>query len=55
MADEAARSVATTYFEAWKAKDFDTMRALVAEDVRFEAPLATLVGAGDCPESYPRS
>jgi ketosteroid isomerase-like protein len=47
MADDAARSVATTYFDAWKAKDFDTMRSLVAEDVRFEGPLATLVGAED--------
>jgi hypothetical protein len=47
MADDAARSVAMTYFDAWKAKDFDTMRSLVAEDVRFEGPLATLEGAED--------
>ena len=46
MADEAA-NVATTYFDAWKANDFDTMRSLVAEDVRFEGPLATLEGAQD--------
>jgi hypothetical protein len=44
MPDEAA-NVATTYFEAWKANDFDTMRSLVADDVIFEGPLATLVGA----------
>ena len=44
MAHDAA-NVATTYFEAWKANDFDTMRSLVAEDVIFEGPLATLVGA----------
>ena len=46
MADDAAK-VATTYFDAWKANDFDTMRSLVAEDVMFEGPLATLEGAED--------
>ena len=46
MADDAA-NVATTYFDAWKVKDFDTMRSLVAQDVSFEGPLATLVGAED--------
>src|SRR5215208_7533869 len=46
MADDAA-NVATTYFDAWKANDFDTMHSLAAEDVRFEGPLATLEGAED--------
>jgi len=46
MADDAA-NVATIYFDAWKVKDFDTMRSLVAQDVSFEGPLATLVGAED--------
>ena len=46
MADDPA-SVATTYFDAWKANDFDTMRSLVADDVSFEGPLATLEGAED--------
>lgn len=46
MADDAA-NVATTYFDAWKASDFDTMRSLLAEDVRFEGPLATFEGAED--------
>jgi len=46
MADDAA-NVATTYFDAWKTNDFDTMRSLVAEDVSFEGPLAMLVGAED--------
>jgi hypothetical protein len=39
--------VATAYFDAWRANDFDTMRSLVADDVIFEGPLATLVGAED--------
>ena len=46
MPDDPA-SIATTYFDAWKANDFDTMRSLVADDVRFEGPLATLEGAED--------
>jgi ketosteroid isomerase-like protein len=46
MAHDAA-NVATAYFEAWKANDFHTMRSLVAEDVVFEGPLATLVGADE--------
>ena len=46
MADDPA-SVATTYFDAWKANDFDTMRSLVADDVSFEGPLATLEEAED--------
>jgi hypothetical protein len=46
MADEAAK-VATTYFDAWKVNDFDTMRSLVAEDVTFAGPLAQLEGASD--------
>jgi hypothetical protein len=45
MMAHGAANVATTYFEAWKADDFDTMRSLVADDVIFERPLATLVGA----------
>jgi|tagenome__1003787_1003787.scaffolds.fasta_scaffold19774490_1 hypothetical protein len=46
MAHDPA-TVATTYFDAWKAKDFDTMRSLLEDDVVFEGPLATLVGAED--------
>ena len=46
MAHDPA-NVATTCFDAWKANDFHTMRSMVAEDVSFEGPLATLVGAED--------
>ena len=53
MADDAA-SVATTYFDSWKANDFDTMRSLVADDVSFEGPLATLEGAKDYMEGIRR-
>ena len=46
MADDAAK-VAATYFDAWKANDFDTMRSLLADDVTFSGPLASLEGAED--------
>jgi len=46
MADDAAK-VATTYFDAWKVDDFDTMRSLGADDVTFAGPLARLRGAAD--------
>ena len=46
MAHDPA-NVATAYFDAWKANDFDTIRSLVTDDVRFEGPLATLEGAED--------
>lgn len=46
MADDAAK-VATSYFDAWKVNDFETMRSLVAEDVTFAGPLANLEGASD--------
>ncbi len=44
MADDATK-VATAYFDAWKANDFDTMRSLLADDVTFSGPLAQLEGA----------
>jgi hypothetical protein len=47
MAQEDAAKVATTYFEAWKVDDFDTMRSLVDEDITFAGPLAQLEGADD--------
>jgi hypothetical protein len=46
MADHPA-NLAAACFDAWKTDDFDAMRSLVAEDVRFEGPLATLEGAED--------
>jgi hypothetical protein len=46
MADDAAK-VASAYFDAWKANDFDTMRSLVDDDITFVGPLAQLEGAQD--------
>jgi hypothetical protein len=43
-----AGSVAAAYFEAWQARDFDRLRALLADDVVFDGPLAHLDNADDC-------
>ncbi|WP_316526843.1 nuclear transport factor 2 family protein [Kitasatospora brasiliensis] len=40
-----ARELAETYFSAWEAGDFDTLRGLLAEDVDFVGPLGTASGA----------
>lgn len=40
--------VADTYFTAWRGKDFDTLRSVLAEDVTFNGPLAQLEGADAC-------
>jgi hypothetical protein len=42
------RSVAATYFSAWKAKDFETFRSILADDVTFRGPLGTADGAEEC-------
>jgi ketosteroid isomerase-like protein len=41
-------SVAASYFKAWQARDFDGLRALLADDVTFDGPLAHLDNADDC-------
>ncbi len=46
MADDAAK-IATTYFDAWKDNDFNTMQSLVDDDVTFAGPLAQLNGVAD--------
>lgn len=40
--------VADTYFTSWRGKDFETLRSVLAEDVTFAGPLATLQGADAC-------
>jgi hypothetical protein len=41
-------SVATHYFEAWKGHDWDGLRAILADDVTFRGPLASIEGADEC-------
>ncbi len=40
--------VARTYFSAWRAKDFDTLGSLLADDVTFRGPLGTADDADSC-------
>ena len=42
-----SRTVAATYFRAWKERDFATLRGILADDVTFSGPLATLDNADD--------
>ena len=41
------RSVAGTYFRAWKDRDVTALRGILADDVTFAGPLATLDNADD--------
>jgi hypothetical protein len=43
-----AGSVAATYFESWRARDFDALRSILADGVTFDGPLAHLDNADDC-------
>jgi hypothetical protein len=42
------RGVATTYFESWNARDFDTLRSILADDVTFRGPLGEANNADEC-------
>ncbi|MFB7784556.1 nuclear transport factor 2 family protein [Streptomyces vinaceus] len=44
-ATRTARELAESYFTAWEAGDFETMRGLLAEDVDFVGALGTAQGA----------
>lgn len=45
---EATRTAATTYFDAWRARDFDRLRTVLAPDVDFVGVLGTATGADEC-------
>lgn len=47
MTDEP-RSLATTYFDAWRSKDFDRLRSVLADDVTFRGPLGSAGDADAC-------
>jgi|SRR6266540_4014176 len=42
------RETAGTYFRSWKAKDFETLRSILADDVTFAGPLGTADDADAC-------
>jgi hypothetical protein len=53
MAGTAAE-VGATYFEAWRAGDFDTLRAILADNATFDGPLGQARTADECVEGLRR-
>jgi ketosteroid isomerase-like protein len=43
-----AATVAATYFDAWREQDFGRLRSVLADDVDFDGPLASVQGGDDC-------
>jgi hypothetical protein len=48
MSNTDAGAVATAYLEAWKANDWERLRSLLADDMTFDGPLASIEGADEC-------
>jgi ketosteroid isomerase-like protein len=48
MPSTPALDAATTYFDAWRAEDFDRLRAVLADHVTFTGPMGTANGADEC-------
>lgn len=49
VADTATtRTAVTTYFDAWRAGDFDRLRAVLDPDVDFVGVMGTAQGADEC-------
>lgn len=46
--DATVAAVAATYFDAWRAKDYDRLRSVLADGVQFVGPMATADGADEC-------
>lgn len=47
-ATETTRAAATTYFDAWRARDFDRLRTVLHPDVRFTGVMGAAEGADAC-------
>lgn len=45
---ETTRAAATTYFEAWRDRDFDRLRTVLHPDVRFSGALGSADGVDEC-------
>ena len=48
MTSSDPRDAARTYMDAWRARDFDRLRTVLADDVTFRGPLGTADGADEC-------
>ena len=46
--NEVTRAAATTYFEAWRDRDFQRLRTVLAPDVRFVGALGAADGIDEC-------
>jgi hypothetical protein len=44
----ATKTLATTYFKAWKDQEFETLRSVLADDVTFTGPMGTADGVDEC-------
>lgn len=42
------RTLAATYFESWKSRDFATLRSILADDATFRGPLGAADDADTC-------
>lgn len=48
MTGHDAGRIAEAYFTAWLGHDWDRLRGLLADDVAFRGPLASIDGADEC-------
>ena len=48
MSGDDAGAVAERYLAAWKANEWKALRDLLADDVSFRGPLASIDGADEC-------
>ncbi len=48
------RAIVATYFDSWRAHDFATFRANLADDVVFDGPLGHVETAAGCTEAIER-
>lgn len=46
--DQLTRTAVTTYFQAWRDRDFDLLGTVLAPDVDFAGVLGTAHGAAEC-------
>ncbi|GAA4432880.1 hypothetical protein GCM10023169_39180 [Georgenia halophila] len=46
--NEITRAAATTYFDAWRNRDFDRLRTVLAPDVEFVGTMGTASGIDEC-------
>ena len=42
------RTIAATYFTAWKSKDFDTLRSILADNATFRGPMGSADSGEEC-------